>query len=81
MRNVIEQVKVVKMLSLIDLDSKYIWAISNADINDARDLELTIVKKYWRRAGRIKNKMNGLYKNQISTLSIFIKHFWRIHSN
>lgn len=39
--NPIKQAKVAKMLSLIDLDSKYIWAINNADMDAARDLWLT----------------------------------------
>lgn len=49
--NTIELAKVAKMLSLIDFDSKYMWAISNANIDAARDLGPTHMKKYWRHAG------------------------------
>ena len=34
-----------------DLDGKYIWAISNIDIDVARDLGLTEIKKHWRLDG------------------------------
>ena len=37
--------------SLMDLDGKYIWAISNIDIYATKDLRLTGIKKYWRLAG------------------------------
>ena len=30
----------------MDLDDKYIWAISNVDIDAAKDLGLTGIKKY-----------------------------------
>lgn len=39
------------------------WAISNVDIDAARDLGLTGIKKYWKRAGQIKKKVNGLYRD------------------
>lgn len=38
--------KVAKVLNVINLSSKYSWAISNIDINITRDLELTDIKKY-----------------------------------
>ena len=43
--------EVGKTLSLIDLDGKYMWAISNVDIDVARDLGLIGIKKHWRLAG------------------------------
>ena len=49
--------------SPIDLDGKYIWAISNVDIDAARDLGLTDIKKYWKLAGQIEKKVNGLYRD------------------
>lgn len=39
--------KVAKVLSVINLGVKYSQAISNTDINIARDLRLTCIKKYW----------------------------------
>lgn len=44
--NAIEQAKVAKMSNSIDLDSKYIWAISNIDIGVTKNLGLIGVKKY-----------------------------------
>ncbi len=46
-------VEVTKVLSDIDLGSKHSWAISNADMDAARDLGLTSIRKYWRCAGQI----------------------------
>ncbi len=43
--------EVAKMSSAIDLGSKHSWAISNADMDVARDLGLTSIKKYWRHTG------------------------------
>lgn len=45
--------EVTKVLTAIDIDSKCKWVISNADMNAARDLRLTGVKKYWRYASQI----------------------------
>lgn len=39
-------VKSIKMLSLVDLNDRYIWAISNININAAKDLGLMDLKKY-----------------------------------
>ncbi len=38
--------EVVKMSSAIDLRSKHSWAISNANMDAAKDLRLTGIKKY-----------------------------------
>lgn len=38
--------EVVKMLSNIDLSSKYSWVISNTDINVAENLGLIGIKTY-----------------------------------
>lgn len=39
-------VKVEKMLSTIDLDTKHSWAINNGDIDIVENLKLTGIKKY-----------------------------------
>ena len=39
-------VEVAKVASAIDIGNKYRWAISNDDIDIARDLRLISVKKY-----------------------------------
>lgn len=43
--------KVVKILSIINLNNKYSQAISNDNINITKDLKLTDTKKYWRCIG------------------------------
>lgn len=45
--------EVVKLSSIIDLGNIYNWAISNANIDTARDLRLTDIKKYWRCTSQI----------------------------
>ena len=45
MENKIKLIGVTKMSSVIDLNSKYMWAISNIDMDVAKDLGLTNVKK------------------------------------
>lgn len=49
----------------MDLNNKYIQAISNVNMDVTKNLKLTNMKKYWRCAGQIKKKVNKLYKNQI----------------
>lgn len=39
-------VKVIKTSSLVDLNDRYMQAISNIDINVAKNLGLTNIKKY-----------------------------------
>ena len=39
-------VEVAKVSSAINLESKYNWAISNADMDAAEDLKLVDIKKY-----------------------------------
>ena len=66
--------KVRRTSSLMDLDGKYIWAISNVDIDAARDLGLTGMKKHWRLAGQIEKEVNGLHRDWIPALAAFVKH-------
>ncbi len=42
--------KVAQALSLFDLAGRYNWIISNIDLDRAKELGLTNIKKYWRRA-------------------------------
>lgn len=55
--------KVIKVLYTINPYIKYNCIINNVDINVARDLGLINIKKYWRFAGQIQEKVNRLYKN------------------
>lgn len=67
------------MLSLIDFNNKYIQAISNADIDAAKNLGLTSVKKYKKHAGQIKEKVNGLYRNWLLAFALFLKYSQSTH--
>lgn len=51
--NKIIMAEVTKISNVIDLGSKYSWAISIVDINIVRNLRLTSIKKYWRYANQI----------------------------
>lgn len=70
-----------KTSSLMDFDNKYIWAISNININAARDLGLIGIKKHSKLASQIKNKVNGLYRDWISVLVAFVKLSQKTHNN
>lgn len=67
--------KVVKILSIINLNNKYDQAISNNNINVIKDLRLTNTKKYWRCIGQIQDKLDRLDKNWIFVLIAFVKYF------
>lgn len=45
--------KVARLLSLVNLNSMYIWAIINIKIDVAKDLRLTDIKKYSRYISQI----------------------------
>lgn len=66
--------KVAKVPNIIDLASKYSWVISNANIDAAKNLKLTGIKKYQRCVNQIQDKVDWLYKNQIPILIAFIKY-------
>ena len=46
--NTTAPVELAQALSSINFTRKYIWAISDADMDAAKELELTSIKKYWR---------------------------------
>lgn len=55
--------EIAKVLSIINLGNKYNEAISNTDIDTAKNLGLIDIKKYWRCASQIQDKVDGLYKD------------------
>ena len=83
MRNVekIAQAEVARTSSLMDLDGKYMWAMSNVDIDAARDLGLTGIKKHWRLAGQIEKEVDELHKDWIPVLAAFVNHSWKTNDN
>ena len=83
MRNAdkIAQAEVARTSNTMDLDGKYIWAMSNVDIDAARDLGLTGIKKHWRLAGQIEKEVDGLHKDWIPALAAFVKHSRKTNDN
>lgn len=51
-------VEVAKVSSAINLRKKHRQAISNADMDTTEDLELIVIKKYWRYPGQIQDKVD-----------------------
>lgn len=66
--------EVAKVSNAIDLTSKHNQAISNANIDVAKDLKLISIKQYQRYIDQIQDKVDWLYKNKISTLRVFVKY-------
>ena len=54
-------VKVAQVLSLVDLTKRYNWAMSDANLDIAKKLELTGIKKYWRRISQVEIKLDWLH--------------------
>ena len=83
MRNAdkIAKADVARTSSPIDLDGKYMWAMSNIDINVARDLGLTGIKKHWRLANQIEKEVDRLHKDWILALATFVKHSRKTNNN
>lgn len=51
--NIIILAKVAQASSTIDLTQRYKQAINSLNLNIARKLELTNIKKYWRYVGQV----------------------------
>lgn len=54
-------IKVARALNPVNLVWKYKWVINNDNPNIAKKLELTGMKKYWKRTGQVEIKLNWLY--------------------
>ena len=67
-------------LSLVDLVWRYGWAMSIADMEAAKELGLTGVKNYWRRAGKVEMKLDWLY-DSIPALATFMGHSQKVYDN
>lgn len=50
--------EVVQVLSLVDFVQRYKWAMSNADLDTAKELRLTRVKKYLRYSGQVEMELD-----------------------
>ena len=73
-------VEVVQALSPVDLARKYIWAMSNSNMDAAEKLGLTGIKKYWRRAGQVEMELDWLH-DWIPALATFVRHSHSLYDN
>ena len=65
----------------MDLDGKYIWVMSNVDIDAAKNLWLTGIIKHWRLADQIEKEVDGLHKDWILAFTAFVKHSQKTNNN
>ena len=54
--------------------------MSNADLDVVKELELTDIKKYWKRADQVEMELDWLY-DWISALATFMRHSHRLYNN
>ena len=54
-------VDVARASSPVDLIWRYRWAMSKVDMEAAKELGLTGVKNYWRRAGQVEMELDWLH--------------------
>ena len=72
--------KMAQASSSIDLAGKYIWAMNNANMDAAKELRLTSIMKYWRRARQVEMKFDWLH-DWCLVLVTFVKHSRSIYNN
>ena len=72
--------KMIQASSFVDLAEKYMWAISNANLDAAKELGLIGIKKYWRYARQVEIELDWLH-DWISVLATFVKHSRRVYDN
>ena len=58
--NTIMPPEVAQALSFVDLARRYMQTMSNVNLNTAKELRLTSINKYWKRAGQIELELDGL---------------------
>lgn len=73
--------KISKVAIAIYIGNKYRQTISNNNIDKVEDLKLTDYKKYQRYICQIQAKVYQLYKDWISLLKAFVKHFLKMYNN
>ena len=54
--------------------------MSNNDLDKIKELELTDIKKYWRRASQVEIELNGLH-DWILVPAIFVRHSRKVYKN
>ncbi len=53
--------EVARVSSPVDLAGRYNWAMSVVDLDAAKELGLTDIKKYWRRASQVEMEQDRLH--------------------
>lgn len=74
------KVKVAWISSLANFGTRYEWVMSNLDVNVAKELRQTGVKKYWQSIDQIKIELDWQY-DSIPVLAIFVRYLYRIYKN
>lgn len=72
--------ELAQVSSLINLTRQCIWAISNVDLDAAKELRLSDIKKYWRHAWQVKLELDCLH-NWILILVTFMRYLRGIYNN
>ncbi len=53
--------EVAWVLSPVDRVGRYNWAMNDTDLDAAKELGLTGIKKYWRRTGQVEIELDWLH--------------------
>ncbi len=72
--------EVARISNPVNLAGRYIWAMSDSNLDVAKELELTGIKKYWRRAGQVEMELDWLH-NWIPARATFVRHLRRVYNN
>ena len=72
--------EVTQASSLINFARKYMWAISNVNLDAAKKLGPNGIQKYWKRAGQVEIELDWLY-NWILALATFVSFSRRVYDN
>ena len=78
--NMTAPAEMAQVLSLIDFAGRYNWVMSDVDLDIAKELGLTGIKKYWRYIGQVEMELNGLY-DWIPALATLVGHSHRVYNN
>ena len=54
--------------------------MSNINLNLAKELRITSIKKYWRHTGQFEMELDWLY-DWILALAIFVRHLHDVYNN
>lgn len=72
--------ELAQVSSPVNLTSRYKQAMSNPEINVAKELRLTGIKKYQRYTSQVEIELDWLH-DQIPAFAIFVRHLYRVYNN